>query len=149
MSARLEASDCSSRDSTLFSICLRSLIRSRFSCFSAVLSFRSALSSDVMALTLAVKVLIVSAGVSASGLGACGTASNSCGCAASGEQDLMATIAVRSSTEPARRGNKRLLVTIDMLPVPPHQRATSKGRSEIRYTAEVSASPPEGSRRLC
>ena len=64
-------------DSTLFSICFRSSIRSRFSCLSAVLSRRRALSSEVMALTLAVSVLMVSAGVSASGFGACGTASNS------------------------------------------------------------------------
>ena len=67
-----------------------------------------------MALTLAVSVLMVSAGVSASGFGACGTASNSCGCSSFGEKDFTETSTAISTTEPARSGNKRLLVTIDM-----------------------------------
>ena len=110
---RLAANDCCTQVSTLFSICLRSSINSRFSVLSAVLSRRRALSSEVMALTLAVSVLMVSAGESAS-VWACGTASKT-------EPALHpASRTSRQPAPPSRRQSrqaeviKRLLVTIDM-----------------------------------
>ena len=55
---------------TLFSIWVRLASSSLFSLRSCVLSWRSALTSAVIAATLAVRVLMVSAGVSASGFDA-------------------------------------------------------------------------------
>ena len=135
------------RVATFSSIWVRLRSSSWFSRRRPVLSWRRASTSVVMAATLAVRVLMVSAGVSASGAGALGTLPITAASSEPWEQDFRPTKTSISSTAPARTGRSRLLVATatgcDT------QSEAAKGRVEIRYRAVVSDSSPLGSSRLC
>ena len=134
------------RVATFSSICARLPRSCWFSMRSVALSWRKASTSAVIAATFAVSVLMVSAGVSASGSGACGTELMTTCLSFSFEQDLKVTNTSMSTTTLAMMGNRRLLVALAM---DLSYCDASKGRADIRYTAVVSASSPAGRRRLC
>ena len=100
-----------------------------------------------MAATFAVSVLMVSAGVSASGAGDYGHAvQHDFVAVLARASDLSVTKASISTTTPPRMGNSRLEVAAAMVG---YLSDGANGRSETRYTTVRSASLPAACSRLC